>query len=44
MERSEKPAPALAARTLSRTSPVPHQAAPLKFYNRRKRQLIVLDI
>lgn len=44
MEHSEKPPTVPAAETLSRTSPVPHQAAPLTFYgyNRRKRQLIVL--
>lgn len=44
MEHSEKPATVLAAEMLSRTSPVPHQAAPLTFYryNRRKRQLFVL--
>lgn len=44
MEHSENPATVLAAEMLSRSSPVPFQAAPLPFYryNRRKRQLIVL--
>lgn len=42
MEHREEPATVLAALTPSRTSPVPHQPAPLTCYNSRKKQLIVL--